>query len=343
MIYVIESSGYKKKDSGERVYFSILKIGFTEDSNKERRYGSYRNHNPCSEVLFEIPGGTEDHEKRLHYKFRDLLLYGNEWFKYDQKIIDYFNSGVTLVDFESLPKNPGRENYQYKEIRKSIRKINYYFFETRSEADNYLEKVCEILGDKLSRDSYFELIKRDLGEDKVNQYLSLENTILKGDFTEDSDKNIEISKFFQKYLVEGNIIKRVQYLCELNEELTSIGLLFIPNSDPAKKYYISIGRKRIRELGYNITRLEKELGIIETDKCSLEEYIYQNFKVGDKIPLSEIKERLRNIYTSVNYKATPKAKNIERYFEVREISIYEKDSNRERKKVRGFELLKKKR
>ena len=46
MIYVIESSGYKKKDSGERVYFSILKIGFTEDSNKERRYGSYRNHNP---------------------------------------------------------------------------------------------------------------------------------------------------------------------------------------------------------------------------------------------------------------------------------------------------------
>lgn len=340
MIYVIESSGYKKKDNGERVYFSILKIGFTEDSNKERRYGSYRNHNPCSEVLFKIPGGTEDHEKRLHYKFRDLLLYGNEWFKYDQKIIDYFNSGVTLVDFESLPKNPGRENYQYKEIRKSIRKINYYFFETRSEADNYLEKVCEILGDKLSRNSYFELIKRDLGEDKVNQYLSLENTILKGDFTEDSDKNIEISKFFQKYLVEGNIIKRVQYLCELNEELTSIGLLFIPNSDPAKKYYISIGRKRIRELGYNVTKFDKELSIMSTDICSLENTVYQNFKVGDRILLADLKDILEKIYTSVNYKATPKAKDIENYFEVKECLIPIPST---KKRGRGYELLKKKR
>ena len=37
-----------------------------KDSNKDKRFIAYKLHNPLSEILFTIPGGTEKHEKSLH-------------------------------------------------------------------------------------------------------------------------------------------------------------------------------------------------------------------------------------------------------------------------------------
>ena len=42
---------------------TLLKIGYTKDSNKDKRFIAYKLHNPLSEILFTIPGGTEKHEK----------------------------------------------------------------------------------------------------------------------------------------------------------------------------------------------------------------------------------------------------------------------------------------
>lgn len=99
MIYLIKSAGYKEEEK-EMKYFPLLKIGYTEDNRKEIRYSHYRLHNPTFQVLYEIPGATEDHEKRVQYKFRDLLFsdYGREWFEYNEEIIEFFKNIVSLEE-----------------------------------------------------------------------------------------------------------------------------------------------------------------------------------------------------------------------------------------------------
>ena len=83
---------------------TLLKIGYTGESSKKNRFATYKMHNPLSEVLFTIPEGTEKHEKALHYLFRKYLYqdYGNEWFNYNEEIINFFSTHTTR---ESLDKD----------------------------------------------------------------------------------------------------------------------------------------------------------------------------------------------------------------------------------------------
>ena len=106
-----------------------------------------------------------------------------------------------------------------------------------------------------------------------------------------------------------------------------------------KSYIISLGRDRIKALGYNQTRIDRELGIKMFNVSDLGNHIRSNFKPGDKYTLSDLKEKLRDLYAKVGYKATPKANDILEFFEVREYSEYEKLSDGGRRKIRGYELL----
>lgn len=76
----------------------------------------------------------------------------------------------------------------------------------------------------------------------------------------------------------------------------------------------------IESSGYNRYDIEKELGIVVFSQELLETTIYNEFKVGDKLTLASIKDRLGYLYKSINYDATPKAKDLENYFNVKESS-----------------------
>ena len=176
--------------------------------------------------------------------------------------------------------------------------------------------------------------------DRFTVFSTIHNKITKGSVV---DSNV--SKVLEVYQSLTTITDKLRLLCEcpLEKEELNIVLNQISDADDVKSFFTIIGKDRIKELGYNTHRLRKELSIISFSPLVLEEYIYQSFKVGDKIPLSEIKERLGNIYSSVSYKATPKAKDIENYFEVREYMFSVTGSDGSRKRGRGYELLKKKR
>ena len=89
--------------SVEYRYETLLKIGYTADENSKKRFDTYKMHNPKSVVLFTIPGGTEQDEKSLHNRFRSFLYsdYGNEWFNFDQSIIDFFTTHTTKESLEN--------------------------------------------------------------------------------------------------------------------------------------------------------------------------------------------------------------------------------------------------
>jgi len=87
IIYLILSA---EIDEDGEIVQKILKIGYTSERNKKRRFKAYELHNPGCKILSTIKGTRKD-ESALHEYFKDLHWRG-EWFKYDSRIIDYFKA-----------------------------------------------------------------------------------------------------------------------------------------------------------------------------------------------------------------------------------------------------------
>jgi hypothetical protein len=87
IIYLILSA---EIDEDGEIVQKILKIGYTSERNKKRRFKAYELHNPGCRILSTIKGTRKD-ESALHEYFKDLHWRG-EWFKYDSRIIDYFKA-----------------------------------------------------------------------------------------------------------------------------------------------------------------------------------------------------------------------------------------------------------
>ena len=161
--------------------------------------------------------------------------------------------------------------------------------------------------------------------------------------TSDDMINQEAVNFLEEYNSITEARKKLIFLCEakLSKSVIDIVLNQIPDSDYIKTYYLSLGPEKLRNLGYKRNNIEKELGIVTFSDELLYDSVYSNFKVGEKYLFPVIKERLRDIYSSINYKSTPKANDIEKYFEVKD-SMCRVEVNGEKKRVRYYELLKSK-
>lgn len=343
MIYLIETTYYNKET---KEILDLLKIGYTKDSAKEIRFMAYKMHNPGFNLLFEIHNATEDHEKRIQYKFRNLLYenYGREWFKYDEEIIDFFKNIKSLEELDKLPKNPIRGDQIVLLGKRETRKILSYFFNTKEEIENYLDKLVDILGDTISYDTSLKYITEDqsIDKDKLNHYLEVIESRKTGVYCKDNIINQEVSKFMKVYDSYRTMYDKLRLLCEygLSQNVINIVLSQLADSDDIKSYYLALGSQRLKALGYSVTRIKRELGIVTFSWEILIQEIYSNFKEGEKYTLSSLKNKLSSIYSSINYSATPKANDIEKYFRTKEISVYEKKEDGSRKRIKAYELLK---
>ena len=176
-------------------------------------------------------------------------------------------------------------------------------------------------------------------KDRFTVFSTIHNSLSSDDII-----NQRVSEFLEQYQKLGTFKAKLRYLCEFgfNDAMTNIILDQIGEHDNIKSYYTALGPQKLRALGYDRYKIEKELGIVTFSYELLESTIYNEFKVGDKLTLSGIKDRLGYLYSSINYTAVPKATDLEKFFEVRPIVIYEKKDNGSRKQIKGYELLKKK-
>ena len=154
-------------------------------------------------------------------------------------------------------------------------------------------------------------------KDRFTVFSTIHNSLSSDDII-----NQRVSEFLEQYQKLGTFKAKLRYLCEFgfNDNVISIVLDQIGEHDNIKSYYLALGPEKLRALGYNKTYIEKELGVVTFSQELLESNIYSEFKVGDKITLSDIKSRLEVLYKSINYDATPKAKDLENYFNVKESS-----------------------
>ena len=338
MIYLIETTYYDKET---KEVLDLLKIGYTEDSKKDKRFMAYRMHNPGYKLLYEVLGYSEDIEKRIQYKFKDLLYseYGREWFYYSEDIINFFKD-IDSIDLESLPKNPIRGSKDFKKIKNECREVLSYFFNSK-DTEDYLKNIISKVKDQLTRDYVLEYLRDDssIGPEGVDRYLNYLKCLETGIYCEDDIVNREVSEFLKVYIGLNTIYDKLKLLCEygLSSDAIDIVLGQIADSDEIKSYYTTLGSSKLKSLSYNSAKIKNHLGVVAFSQELLESSIYSEFKVGDKITLSDIKSRLEVLYKSINYDKVAKAKDLENYFEVKNSSIYENG-----KKVKCYIIIKKK-
>ena len=162
--------------------------------------------------------------------------------------------------------------------------------------------------------------------------------------TLDDIVNQEVSRFMKIYESYKTRYEKLKILCEygLSSEAIQIILGQISDSDEIKSYYLALGPQKLYSLGYSITRIKKELGIVTFSEELLLDSIYSEFKEGDKLSLSLIKSKLSLIYSSINYQSSPKAADLDKWFDIKNIKLYEKNEDGSRKQLKGYKLLKSK-
>lgn len=145
----------------------------------------------------------------------------------------------------------------------------------------------------------------------------------------------EVNAFFFEYDNMVKVYDKLKFLCEANlsDEAREIVESRVDNKI---RSYLSLGKDRLRALGYNTTKINKDLGVKTFNKEDLAERIYSEFQVGDRISKAEIKEKLSLIYEELEFKKKAKATDLEEWFEVKPTTFIEN-----RIRLNGFELIRK--
>ena len=157
------------------------------------------------------------------------------------------------------------------------------------------------------------------------------------------DKEVdEAVKTFESY---SQFPDKLRFACEdclsnLSETQYSRFIDLIPTD--FQNYIRVLGTTRCWNLGYRKGNIEREYNSLignQDLKLDLLEELDKIFSIGLRISKAMVKEELRTIYTKLGYSKTPKATDLEEYYELRPCQI----SNSETGKIdNGFEIIRKK-
>lgn len=322
MIYLIISSAFKDNNNINAGFEILLKIGYTGEDSKKSRFGMYITENPTCKILYLIEGGTQRDEKNLHRHFKHLRAnYGQEWFKYDQEIIEFFENHKTKESLKELKKV-----YSKKEKEEISLVLSDY---KKQSHINYLINKIRKCGYEFQ---YKELLKKlSLYYNEINEYITENYSEVEDDFYLQEDIEETLSNFYKL----SNMTKRYQYLCSLDEATVKLCLPHLPES--FINYYTVLGPEKLKALRYNITDLKREYErIIGNQEIDISKVVQSEFKVGDRVTKSSIKDRLKKIYDSVGYSKTPKAVDLGDYFIIKSVDIKNESTG---KRDKGYEIL----
>ena len=344
MIYVIRSAAVV--DESIPSFEFILKIGYCRDDREKTRTAIYITENPTIKTLFTIPGGTEQDEKNLHHHFRKYLKYGNEWFSYNQEILDFFTTHTTKESLGELDLHLSQTK-----LERIQRDINSNFLRYKqkyinpvlhtTEKENYIP-VLETLVNNL-----YNLAS----EEEIDKYFK--QTYPEIDFTDDnnilSERVINLVNLILN--VPSKFEYRMKFIYSLDMDRNVI-IEALENLEEYRflKYYLAISKEKAGALKYQSGYLENECRRLYSDgdyssifddsrEEKIKDKIYDLFSIGSRYSKAEIKEKLRNLYLELRYDKTPKANDLEIYFVIKVCQIKNKETG---KLDNGFEILKKK-
>ena len=356
MIYVITEPRYKSEVTIDDIKSGrsfetepCIKIGFSIDF--KNRLSQYMTDTPRIDVLYTYEEGTEEDEKRLHKyfeKYKTSDLNGNEWFKFDKEFIDFFESSPGIEDIRTrvshikLPKEIEEEQrnklrasrivlsmvYLQLELGINNDTVSYgdidYLDESFQEVTKsdilfnyYLEKI------KPKTDiEFLEFLKSELSEEDYNHLFESYNKQL--------EQNIDITSELGTFNSLALYRDRMRFICEQNQVLSKDKFGMLINSVPKsfKNYFTVLGPSKCRALMYQQTTMEREYQrLLNNQGVSLDDRIYDTFHAGDRIRKKDVKAMLEKIYQDSGFQQVAKSKDIEQWFNVKDIQIRNKGTS----------------
>ena len=150
----------------------------------------------------------------------------------------------------------------------------------------------------------------------------------------------EVQQFLEEYDKLDTIYWKLKYLCQEYVKFNKVDKEVLINNIHEKRFreYITIlGPEVCKACGYTTNLLNDKLDVISFDYSKLTEVIYSSFAVNESYSSAHIKSRLGELYKELDYKSTPKAKDLEQYFEMKPCKIPINGT-----RVNGFKILAKK-
>ena len=156
-----------------------------------------------------------------------------------------------------------------------------------------------------------------------------------------NSKDVSIDDFLSFFFAKPNtFMNRMKMYCEFrdknkgNKEIEEL-LHYKIKIGNYEEYYNFFGTDKIKSKSYKEKLLKQEL-LNFLKSSPLSEAIYTTFNIKTRYTLKEIKEKLREIYTTLHLSKTPKASDLEEFFEVKDVLITNKDNG---KREHGLEIL----
>lgn len=291
---------------------SILKVGYTD--NISNRMSQYFSANPGVEPI-SFREGDETLEDmiqiyltHLGYQYRPGGRL-NEWFYNVPEVRNIFH-----ISIQELERRLWKVRDKVLDLNRDNNLRIYEYLREKNLNDFYPTQF------KISEEGKLIRVKYN----KLDEWY-LENKLYQPENLELAD---EFSKLFYRTDNFRNKMKLVCNWLDSGKELPkTISPRFL-------NYYNFLGTESCRSCGFQeymiLTRLKDTL-LMDTIYSEL----VKEFKIGDKLSKKEIKERLGIVYKNANIKQTPKATDLSRWFEIKDVSIYPGEN----KKVHGFEIL----
>ena len=335
MIYVLESAGFDENKN----FIKLIKLGFTD--NWTKRYATYLLHNPTIVPLFLIEGGdtTDEFSLRQYFQKYQYSLYGNEWFYYSEKILEFFSKNTTIEKIResiptlssSLPLGKSVIGHVASIIGDVVLNVDYDQLVCELQSHKFID-ISQVLC--FIRDTYTEVADNII--DQIIAWYSIKRKLRKGIHVAYSVEEGQVLDFMYRLRKVESFYSQMELLC--TEEFSETALPMVLNQLPVriKRFYSELGPSECKRCGYNSTRMSIALNRPKLEKI-IKEIVHKEFTVGNKYSLAEIKARLIDIYKNLGYKRHPKATDILDWLEVESTSFRING-----KKVGGFLIIKKK-
>lgn len=262
----------------------------------------------------------------------------------DGRFNDYINAGLSFrvlktISGGSLRLETYLHNY-FKDYSIESRSKEWYYYDEKI-VEFFLR--CEDISDLYNLfgvNSDEELLQRELDNRSYRYRLNLE--LLDGVERFRRERPEELNENVYKLLVDIQsapcFTDKMRLLCSNNLGRENLGILLSYLPEDIKNYYNVLGPERCRSLKYRHDLLRNEItALLNKGKNELKEDVYEAFPVGAKISRSIIKQELGVIYKKHNINKTPKATDIQDYFELRDCKINNPDDPKKRDE--GFEIL----
>ena len=158
-----------------------------------------------------------------------------------------------------------------------------------------------------------------------------------GNISTVEDKGV-LEDFFKEYEQVKGREKKLQFICDYYFAGNSIrNIIDLVTEKRFKEYLTILGPEKCKSVWYKTSELDKKLNIISFEDDKIFEGIDKEFNVGESYTNTYIKSKLSEIYKRIGYKASPKATDLNNYFDTKKCLIQEGS-----KRVNGLKLISKK-